>query len=77
MLDAEIAKLRQNLGGVLRDLREERGMSKLSVARHVGETLRTVDGWEDGTGHLTFEDIVRLGRLYDVRLSEIVTRAGS
>lgn len=77
MLDVEIANLRASLGRVLRLLREERGLSKLAVARRLSVPLRSVEGWESGTGPLSFEDLVQLARLFDVRLSEIVTRASS
>jgi len=76
MTEPSLTEQRQAVGHVLRELREERKLSKLAVARHVGEPLRAVEGWEDGTGPLTFEDLVRLGRLFDVRLTEIAARIG-
>jgi DNA-binding transcriptional regulator YiaG len=74
MHDAEIARLRRNLGRVLRELREEQELSALAVSRHVGQPLRVVQGWEDGTGEPTFEDLVLTCRLLGVRLSEVAAR---
>lgn len=76
MTDATLSAQRQAMGRVLRELREERELSKLAVARHIREPLRTVEGWETGTGSLTFEDLVRLGRLFELPLSEVAERAG-
>jgi len=61
------------LGGVLRRLREERGISQEALAVHAGLTSGTLTRLELGQSDPSWSTICAVAKALDVRLREIVT----
>lgn len=61
------------LGGVLRRLREERGLSQEALAFHAGMTAGTLARLELGQSDPSWSTICAVAKALDVRLREIVT----
>lgn len=61
------------LGGVLRGLREERGISQEALAVHAGLTGGTLTRLELGQSDPSWSTIRAVAKALDVRLREIVT----
>jgi transcriptional regulator with XRE-family HTH domain len=68
--DAQIAKLRVDIGDRLRIARLRAGMAQRTVARHLGiRSHSTISKVERGAQGLTIEELVAFARLYRQRVA--------
>lgn len=69
----EAARLAYELGGRIRDLREQRGWNQTQLARHAGMTQSAVARFEAGGTIPTLPVLERLARALDVDLDVKLT----
>jgi transcriptional regulator with XRE-family HTH domain len=59
----------------LREAREKANMTQADVANVIGMTRSTIAMWETGRAPITLESLIKLARIYDVRLGWLVAPA--
>ncbi len=60
------------IGGFLKQLRNETGLTQESLAERLGVSRRTVSRWETGTNMPDFDLLIEMSDLYNVDLREIL-----
>lgn len=56
----------------LRELREEKGLSRAEVAQALGVTVQAIYRYEEGTRRINIEQALILAELYSVTEKEII-----
>ena len=62
----------QKIGGFLKELRKEKGITQEQVAEHFGVAGRTVSRWETGSNMPDLSLLIDIATFYDVEVSEII-----
>lgn len=62
----------QRLGNYLKKLRLQNKLSLRAVGDRLEVTHKAVQFWEQGTNEITLNNLVKLSRLYNVTLDEIL-----
>lgn len=62
----------QNIHEKLRQLREERGMKSMFVAKKLGVTPSTYSEFETGKRQPRVEHLIKLRNLYDITIDELI-----
>lgn len=61
--------LYEQIGQIIRDLREAAQLSQSALASKIGVAANTVSRWETGTYKVTPEDLDKLARLFKVSIT--------
>ena len=62
----------QKIGGFLRELRGERGLTQEQLAEMLGVSNRSVSRWENGRNMPDFDLVLQIAHYYDVSVEEIL-----
>ena len=63
----------QKVGGFLKELRKQHGMTQEQLGEALGVNNKTVSRWETGTYMPPIEMLEQLSALYDVTINEIIS----
>lgn len=55
----------------LQDLREDRNMKQINIAKEIGTTQKQYSRWETGEYPIPFEKVIKLAKIYDVSIDYI------
>ncbi len=62
----------QRIGGFLKHLRKEKGLTQEQLAEHFNISSRTVSRWETGNNMPDIDMLIELADFYDVDIREII-----
>lgn len=62
----------KKVGGFLRELRKEKGITQEKAAEHFGVAGRTVSRWETGSNMPDLSLLIEIATFYDVEVAEII-----
>lgn len=62
----------KKIGGFLKELRKERGLTQEQLAEHLLVSGRTVSRWETGTNMPDLSILIQIAEFYDVEMKEIL-----
>ena len=62
----------QKIGGFLRDLRKQKGLSQEQLAEILGVSARTVSRWETAVNMPDLSILIQIAEFYDVDIKEII-----
>ena len=55
----------------IRDLREDKEIKQIEIAKILDTTQKQYSRWETGTSPVPFETVIKLARIYDVSIDYI------
>lgn len=62
----------KKIGGFLRELRKESGLTQEQLSEKLGVTNRSISRWENGTNMPDFDLVIELANLYDITIEEFL-----
>lgn len=62
----------KKIGGFLRELRKESGLTQEQLSERLGVTNRSVSRWENGTNMPDFDLVIELANLYNITIEEFL-----
>ncbi|MEY8428041.1 helix-turn-helix domain-containing protein [Lachnospiraceae bacterium 46-15] len=62
----------KKIGGFLRELRKEKGMTQEQLAEVLGVTNRSISRWENGVNMPDFDFVIELANYFDVGIEELL-----
>jgi transcriptional regulator with XRE-family HTH domain len=68
----ELTELSERVGEKLRQARERAGLNQPTLGARLGVTKATVSHWEAGRHSISIEDLIRVSRILDVPLSDLL-----
>lgn len=63
----------QKIGGFLKELRNEKGLTQEQLAEMLGVSNRSVSRWENGNNMPDLDLLIQLAKYYDVGIEEILS----
>ena len=63
----------KKIGGFLRNLRKEQGLTQEELGEKLGATNKTISRWETGTYMPPVDVLLQMSKLYDVSVNEILS----
>jgi transcriptional regulator with XRE-family HTH domain len=60
----------EHVGGRIREIRKEKGLSQEALAQVLGTTANTISRWETSTYRPTIDDLEKLSRFFEVVITD-------
>jgi transcriptional regulator with XRE-family HTH domain len=60
----------EHVGGRIREIRREKGLSQEALAQVLGTTANTISRWETSTYRPTIDDLEKLSRFFEVVITD-------
>lgn len=65
-------KVMKHIGETFRAIRKQNGLTQKEVAEHLSIHQSNVSDWENNTSRPEYENLIKLARLYDVTIEELL-----
>lgn len=62
----------KKIGGFLRELRKERGLTQEQLSEILGVTNRSISRWENGVNMPDFDLVIEITKYFDVKIEEFL-----
>ena len=62
----------EKIGGLICQLRQERGMTQQQLADRLGISNKTVSKWENGTGVPSIDDLLNMSEIFHITIEELL-----
>ena len=62
----------KHIGETFRAIRKQNGLTQKEVAEHLSIHQSNVSDWENNTSRPEYENLIKLARLYDVTIEELL-----
>jgi transcriptional regulator with XRE-family HTH domain len=60
----------EHVGGRIREIRKEKGLSQEALAQVLGTTANTISRWETSTYRPTIDDLEKMSRFFEVVITD-------
>lgn len=74
MVTPQQEEIRKSLGEILREMRNEHGMTQEFVAESIGVSRQAVSKWENGTSEPSTSNLIAIAKLYEVLPEELLKK---